>query len=269
MKLYTLLTLPSLFALTLAAPDRALDVRQAGTTIIPACATATATQAAISETEIAEAVAGCQCIEPAGANDTRNDIVDGICKPFTLLFARGTGEDPNLGNLVGPPFVCALNATFGTENVAVQGVNNYPADDAGFCAGGSSTGSQNLAQVRTLCRGLPCKSLLIIFQLIEQTMTQCPKTKLCVSGYSQGAQVVHNAAKLISAAATNFINSVVLFGDPDDGQPVGSVPAYKVNTDCHVGDNICAGGDMILLPHLSYCHDVYAEAAFALARSLT
>ena len=97
-------------------------------------------------------------------------------------------------------------------------------------------------------------------------MTQCPFTKLCISGYSQGAQVTHNAAKLISPAATNFVNSVVLFGDPDDGQPVGSIPFYKVSTDCHPGDNICAGGDMILEPHLLYCHDSYAEATFALAR---
>lgn len=69
------------------------------------------------------------------------------CKEFTLIFARGTGEDPNLGNLVGPPFVYALNATFGTANVAVQGVNNYPATDATYCGGGSLTGSQNLASV--------------------------------------------------------------------------------------------------------------------------
>ena len=98
-------------------------------------------------------------------------------------------------------------------------------------------------------------------------MTRCPKTKLCVSGYSQGSQVVHNAAKLISSSAAKFINSVVLFGDPDDGQPLGNVPAYKVSTDCHTGDNICQGGDHIYEPHLSYCHDVYTEAAFVKNRS--
>lgn len=101
-------------------------------------------------------------------------------------------------------------------------------------------------------------------------MKQCPTTKLCVSGYSQGCQVVHNAFELLASnsAATNFVNSVILFGDPDNGLPVGNVPAYKVSTDCHAGDNICQDGEVILEPHLSYCHDVGVEAVFAKARSL-
>ncbi|KAK5134223.1 hypothetical protein LTR08_006766 [Meristemomyces frigidus] len=187
-----------------------------------------------------------------GTNDTRNDILNGACKPFTLIFARGTSEYPNLGNLVGPPFVYALDATFGSNNVAVQGVNNYPADAVEYCEGGSLTGSEDLVS------------------LIEQTMRQCPKTKLCVSGYSQGCQVVHNAFELLvsNPAATKFVNSVVLYGDPDKSLPVGNVPAYKVSTHCHVGDNICQDGEVILEPHLSYCHDVAAEARFAKLRTL-
>ncbi|KAI9708040.1 MAG: hypothetical protein M1820_004244 [Bogoriella megaspora] len=233
------------------ADYQALEER-AGTTPTPtgtAC-TATTSPAPVSPSLIAQAVAGCVGVLPAGTNDTRNDIVNGVCKPFTLIFARGTSEDPNLGNLVGPPFIYALNATFGTKNVAVQGVNNYPASVPEFCIGGSPSGSQNLAQ------------------LISQTRTKCPKTKLSVSGYSQGAQVVHNAASQLSAADTAFVNSVILFGDPDNGKPVGKIPSYKVSTDCHAGDNICAGGETILEPHLSYCRDVAVEAAFAKARSL-
>lgn len=106
-----------------------------------------------------------------------------------------------------------------------------------------------------------------ISQLIQQTMTQCPKTKLCVSGYSQGAQVAHNAANMISTAATNFINSVVLFGDPDNGSAFGKVPASKVSTDCHTGDDICLHGDLVLAPHLDYCLDVGTEASFAVGKS--
>ena len=83
--------------------------------------------------------------------------------------------------------------------------------------------------------------------------------------------MVHNAAQLLKSdpLSTKFINSVVLFGDPDLGYPVGNVPPYKVNIDCHVGDIICAHGDIIRPEHLSYCHDVAAEAAFAKARSLS
>ena len=63
-----------------------------------------------------------------------------------------------------------------------------------------------------------------------------------------------------------FVNSVVLFGDLDDGYPFGTVPASKVSTDCHVGDDICAHGNLVS-PHLSYCLDASKEASFAAARS--
>ena len=46
----------------------------------------------------------------------------------------------------------ALVAMLGPGNVAVQGVNNYPADVNGFNAGGSATGSQNAASVCGLLR---------------------------------------------------------------------------------------------------------------------
>lgn len=91
------------------------------------------------------------------------------CKNLTLLFARGTTESGSLGGIIGPPFVAALNTLLGPAQVAIQGVNNYPADVQGFLTGGSATGSQNLAQ------------------LVGQAMNQCPKTKLVVSGYRGGA----------------------------------------------------------------------------------
>ncbi|KAK5709733.1 hypothetical protein LTR17_019494 [Elasticomyces elasticus] len=208
----------------------------------------TASSTPVSPLLLASAIAECADLKATGTNDTRNDILDGICKPFTLIFARGTGEDPNLGNIVGPPFVGAVENVFGASNVAVQGVNDYAASSLEFCEGGSSTASQNL------------------IELIEQTMFQCPNTKLCISGYSQGAQVVHNAAQLLNPHATKFISSVILFGDPDVGFPVGKVPAYRVSTDCHEGDDICSRGTVIYGPHLSYCHDTIAEAKFAKSR---
>ena len=180
---------------------------------------------------------------------TDNDVVNGVCKKLTLIFARGTTENGNIGDIVGPPFVDSLVSMLGEAQVAVQGVNNYLADVQGFVAGGSVTGSQNMAN------------------LIAQTMKQCPGTKLCVSGYSQGAQVAHNAAKLITQAQTDFINSVVLFGDPDNGQAFGKVPASKVSTDCHLGDDICLHGDLILPPHLDYCLDANTEARFVVQKS--
>jgi cutinase len=103
--------------------------------------------------------------------------------------------------------------------------------------------------------------------LITQTQTQCLNAKLCVSGYSQGAQVAHNAANMILASASAFINSVVLWGDPDNGEPFGTVDPSKVSTDYHVGDDICLHGDAVLLPHLDYCLDASQEASFAVGKS--
>ena len=110
-----------------------------------AVATATPGASPPSALQVVAAVQGCDNINLAGT--TRNDVISGICKPFTLIFARGTFEAGNIGGIVGPPFVAALNSQFGASNVAVQGVNNYPADVAGFQAGGSASGSANMAAV--------------------------------------------------------------------------------------------------------------------------
>ncbi|KAF6233762.1 hypothetical protein HO173_007974 [Letharia columbiana] len=77
---------------------------------------------------------------------TDNDLINGVCKNLTLVFARGTTENGNIGDIVGPPFVYALVSMLGEARVAVQGVNNYSADVQDFLAGGSVTGSQKMTQ---------------------------------------------------------------------------------------------------------------------------
>jgi poly(3-hydroxyalkanoate) synthetase len=49
---------------------------------------------------------------------------------------------------------------------------------------------------------------------IEQAYALCPNTKLVASGYSQGGQLVHNAAELLPQNVAEWISSVVIFGDP-------------------------------------------------------
>lgn len=66
----------------------------------------------------------------------------------------------------------------------------------------------------------------------------------------------------LDAATASQISAVVLFGDPKDGQALPNVDASKVLTVCHAGDNICAGGDIILLAHLTYAEDADSAAAF-------
>lgn len=69
--------------------------------------------------------------------------------------------------------------------------------------------------------------------------------------------MVHKAAAQFSAAVTAGVSSgiaplpkpfsqeliciVVIFGDPDNPDPVGDIPASKVYIDCHPEDLICQG----------------------------
>lgn len=89
----------------------------------------------------------------------------------------------NVGLYTGPSFFTALrNYINGSTTLAVQGVP-YPASIPGFLVGGSPFGSAVMAT------------------LVNRTAAACPNTKIVLSGYSQGAQVVHNAMSLINAPA--------------------------------------------------------------------
>ncbi|KAK5685821.1 hypothetical protein LTS10_001934 [Elasticomyces elasticus] len=130
-------SLLAIFSLTTLGAARA-GSHERVTTVPQATPTGSACKTKASSTPISplvleSAVAECGNLKATGTNDTRNDILNGICKPFTLIFARGTGEDPNLGNIVGPPFVGAIETVFGASNVAVQGVNDYAASSLEFC----------------------------------------------------------------------------------------------------------------------------------------
>lgn len=121
-------------------------------------------------------------------SDTRNELSE--CKSVTVIFARGTIELGNVGSLVGPPFFDALDLAIGADNVAVQGVP-YPADIAGYLEGGDQGGAATAAQ------------------LLEQAASQCPDTQIVLSGYSQGAQVVHLGEQQVSAEVAARIAAVV------------------------------------------------------------
>jgi len=86
-----------------------------------------------------------------------------------------------------------------------------------------------------------------------------------MAGYSQGGQVVHNAAALLPPATSSLVSSTVIFGDPDYPQAVAGVPGSRQLVVCHNTDNICAGGDIIYLSHLTYAADVDQAADFVIA----
>lgn len=54
--------------------------------------------------------------------------------------------------------------------------------------------------------------------------------------------------------------TVLIFGDPNDGDPVGTIPSSKVKIICHDGDNICDGGILVLPAHLNYQEDAQTAA---------
>ncbi|KAJ7021558.1 cutinase [Mycena alexandri] len=183
-------------------------------------------------------------------NDTENGL-SGPCATLTFLFARGTFETGNVGERVGPPLISQLRDFYGTS-ITVQGVD-YDASLLGYLQGGSPSGSATLVD------------------LINTAVSMCPKTTVILGGYSQGAQLVHNAAAEISSAVSERIAAVVLFGDPNDvafggsSSPVGVIPSNKVDNFCHTDDIICtgAGGKA---EHLNYDMDVTAAFTFILIK---
>lgn len=49
---------------------------------------------------------------------------------------------------------------------------------------------------------------------VNQSFTSCPDVPVVMSGWSQGAQVVHKAAELVGPEMMASVSSVVTFGDP-------------------------------------------------------
>ncbi|KAI4241117.1 MAG: hypothetical protein L6R40_004756 [Gallowayella cf. fulva] len=146
---------------------------------------------------------------------TANDVTNkAACKAITVIFARGTGESGNIGYVVGPPLLQALQSKLGADKVAYQGVP-YAASAAGNANGGGNGGQ-------------------LMASLAQQAVQQCPSTKVILSGYSQGGSVVHKAGPLL---ASTPIAAAVIFGDPSNGQAVTNVKNLKEY--CAQGDNVC------------------------------
>jgi hypothetical protein len=87
--------------------------------------------------------------------DTYNQLTDGTpCRAITLIFARGTTQEGNVGtpDSEGPVFFNAVaKAVGGTSRLAVQGVT-YPANVLGFLAGGDAAGATTMYNlINTVC----------------------------------------------------------------------------------------------------------------------
>jgi cutinase len=72
---------------------------------------------------------------------------------------------------------------------------------------------------------------------------------------------------MLSAEDTAFVSSAVIFGDPNNGKPVGKVAAANTKIICAPGDLICAGQAIILPPHLSYGANANEAAKFVTSKA--
>ena len=122
------------------------------------------------------------------SSSTKNDVINGVCRPVTYIFARGTTEIGNMGLTVGPALESALETAFGANKVATQGVT-YPADVSGAITGATNPSAAQGAKTMA--------------SLTQQVLKACPSTKVILAGYSQGAEQVHGAlANLVSGQVT-------------------------------------------------------------------
>ncbi|KAF8244336.1 cutinase-domain-containing protein [Wilcoxina mikolae CBS 423.85] len=181
---------------------------------------------------------------------TRNELVSGKCAPIIVIFARGTGEPGNVGDDVGPEFFKELEKLKSGKTI-VQGVNKYPANilrTVGYLNGGSDSGAKDMAAS------------------VNLVSTQCPKSKIVLSGFSQGAQVTHKAAKMLATEMYRFVGAIVVFGYPYNGTKFPGTLNDNVKSFCHDGDLICHGLPFPGKDHSNYENDAPEAAAYVAAR---
>ncbi len=196
------------------------------------------------------------------------------CPDVEAVFARGTGEPAGVGG-IGEPFVDELRTAIGPKSLNVYPVN--------YEASGNFNDRIEFAQ--SFLDGVKDAS-----SHIEATAANCPKTRIVLGGYSQGAAV---AGAVTSASVpagvpaeylsfmpkpmppdiANHVAAVTLFGKPSPqwlqnfGAPVITVgPLYVPKTDdlCADGDTICNGdpGGLPSFAHSSYpANGMTAQAA--------
>jgi cutinase len=186
------------------------------------------------------------------------------CPDVEAVFARGTGEPAGVGG-IGEPFVDELRTAIGPKSLDVYPVN-YEA---------SGNFSDRIEFAQSFLDGIKDAG-----SHIEATAANCPKTRIVLGGYSQGAAV---AAGVTSASVpagvpaeylsfmpkpmppgiANHVAAVTLFGKPSPqwlqnfGAPLIVVgPLYTPKTDdlCADGDTICNGdpGGLPSFAHSSY-----------------
>jgi cutinase len=156
------------------------------------------------------------------------------CPDIEVVFARGTDEPPGIG-VVGQALVDSLKPLVKGESIRPYAVK-YPASwDFLAAASGANDASAH----------------------VQTTAANCPKTKIILGGYSQGAAVMDIVTTSpiaglgfttpLPAAMADHISAVAVFGNPSArvGQPLTTLsPTFGAKTAdmCNTNDPICSLG---------------------------
>lgn len=172
-----------------------------------------------------------------GFTSTRTPIASAApkCSDIEVIFARGTDEAAGLG-VVGQSLVDTLRPMVKGKSVSTYAVN-YPA-------------SYDFLQVAAGATDMSKR--------IQATAANCPKTKIVLGGYSQGAAIVDVVTTApiaglgysapLTKAIVPHIAAVVVFGNPSAriGQPLTRMsPDFGARTAdlCNTNDPICSLGN--------------------------
>jgi cutinase len=102
--------------------------------------------------------------------------------------------------------------------------------------------------------------------LLANISSACASSKIVVSGYSQGAALVHRAMeKVTNQTVLNQIAAAVTFGDTQkkqDDEGVPNVSANKTLILCNDGDLVCDGTLIVTPNHLDYTGKVQQASDF-------
>lgn len=204
------------------------------------------------------------------------------CPDVSVVFARGTAEPGGPVGVTGTSFVAALQTQLGARSLRVYGVN-YPA---------SADFQNRLAFAQTVVDGIDDTQ-----REVTSTAAACPRTRIVLGGYSQGAAVVGYAAGdsisvkqqyrrfaadipgPLARDVRGHIAAMVLFAPPshrfldDAGAPDLTVdPALVPRTVrfCIPGDTVCDGAPLQQPNGLHVLYavdgDTLSAARFAVSR---
>ncbi|KAI1189181.1 carbohydrate esterase family 5 protein [Nemania serpens] len=199
----------------------------------------------LSEEMVDKLKAGKAAGTVSATNTTANDFLDSGCRPVIFLFARGSWQDGNVGGTPGPQVIEQLKKRLDSDGVAAQGLD-YPAE--------------LLDNLRS--EGCDPVDVVTFTALIARAAAECPAAKLVLSGYSQGAALVHAAAKTLAPEVAARVVAAVTFGDTRKEQDGGIIPGIEVARTlilCHDGDLVCDG--TLIVTDWHYDYDDLAPAA--------